>query len=205
MARSTWGGIRNPYGDMWEIRYTDKYGEPKSDYLHGTRSDAERRRAELRIEHEGASPNELCKLDQFWEYTYHPEIVEHLPPKTVEGYEQKYRHDIKPVFGGLLLEEIRPRGIQNWICTMPPSTARHAKAVLSAMLSRAFALEYAEDNPAARRFILPKTKPKRDKLTFDELKEIAFACPGEPWEVASLAPLSEGCRDTKHAACRLLM
>lgn len=190
MSRSTWGSKRYRYDDLWELRYTDALGQRPSEYIHGNESDADRRLAELRILHEGVDPSGLMTLTEFWEFVYLPMAKMVLAPKTLEGYCQKFYHDIQPEFGNVPLKDIRPRAIQKWLNELPPSTARHAKAVLSAILSRAFTEELIDDNPALRRFVLPKGKSGRerskDKLTYDELCEIAMDCMGEPWEAAFL-------------------
>lgn len=65
--------------------------------------------------------------------------------------------------------------------------ATHSKATLSSILSRAFALGLIDDNPAQRRFVMPKTAARKrsaDKYTQDELDVIFKDCRGEIWEPA---------------------
>ena len=188
MARSTWGTIvekkKGPDG-IYLIRYTVG-GKKKSETVRGTLSDAERRRAELRIKYEGGI-GENPVLCVFWDTVYHPWIKSNLAPKTVEGYEQKYYHDIEPEFGLCAMDEVRPRKVQQWIDTMPPSTARHAKAVLSSIFAYAFANEYTDDNPVARRYKMPKkskaVRPRtKDVMPSSDADEVAALGFGEPWE-----------------------
>ncbi len=185
MARSTWGSVRQRSKGVWEVRYHAN-GKRRSKVVRGTKRDAERVLADLRVKHEGMGTNGCPTVKQFWEHTYHEEISSLLSPTTVSGYEQKYRHDIEPEFGDDIMSEVRPRRIQEWLSTMPPATARHAKAVFSAMFSRAFALELIDDNPVQRRYVMPKGNAarKRDDETFseEELRGIAERCQGEPWE-----------------------
>lgn len=187
MARSSWGSVRRKAKGIWEVRYPVN-GTRRSVTIRGTKKDAERMLADLRIKHEGMT--ECPTVKQFWNHTYHDEIKSLLSPTTVNGYEQKYYHDIEPEFGDEIMAEVRPRHIQEWISTMPAATARHAKAVFSAMFSRAFALELVDDNPIQRRYVMPKrdTSKKQDEGLFseDELKQIAENCQGECWEAPFL-------------------
>lgn len=186
MARSTWGHIdekkKGPDG-IYLIRYTVG-GKKKSETVRGSLSDAERRRAELRIKYEGVTTE--ITLAQFWKTVYLPEIQQELAPSSVAGYCQNWTHDIAPAFGSMLLRDITPLAIQSWLSEMPRGTAKHAKSVLSAMLSRALALEMVDDNAAQRRFVMPREgsgrKRTRDIYSKDELDEIFGLCGGEPFE-----------------------
>lgn len=184
MARSTWGSKRRK-GNGWELRFTVG-GKPDSEMFYGTAKEADRRLADLRVKYEGVDGAGRLTVGQFWDNRYHDEIVATLSETTVYGYEQKYYHDIAPEFADDPMDGVRPRKVQDWLMTMPPTTARHARAVFSAMFSRAFALELVDDNPLQRRYLMPKGKTgnERDDATFTEgeLRQIAEACEGEAFE-----------------------
>ena len=86
MARSTWGSIlekkKGPDG-IYLLRYTVN-GKAKSETVRGSRSDADRRLAELRIKYEGGI-GENPVLCVFWDIVYHPWLKSNLAPKTVDG------------------------------------------------------------------------------------------------------------------------
>ncbi len=184
--RSTWGSKRKR-GDAWQLRYNVN-GKLRTETFRGTAKEADRRLADLRVKYEGTEYSMTVR--QFWETRYHQEIIDNLSATTVSGYEQKYRHDIEPVFGDDVMTEVRPRKVQEWLTKLPPSTARHAKAVFSAMFSRAFALELVDDNPIQRRYIMPKADKSKEQdkevYTESELQQIAYLCVGEPWEAPFL-------------------
>lgn len=184
-SRSTWGAIRKRGENSWELSYT-KQGKRTSETIRGSRKDAERKLAELRIKYEGMTSD--ITLAEFWDSYYYPHIKEHLAASTVPGYKRVWRVDIEPAFGGFNLSEITPRKIQAWLDPMTGGKAKHAKAVLSAMLSRAFALELIDDNPAQRRFVMPKGRApgQRSKEIYskEELDQIFALCHGEIWEAA---------------------
>lgn len=184
-TRSTWGAIRKRGVNSWEISYT-KGSKRASETIRGTRKDAERKLAELRIKYEGMRKD--ITLSEFWDTCYYPHIKEHLAASTVPGYERVWRVDIEPAFGDFCLSDITPRKIQAWLDPMTGGKAKHAKAVLSAILSRAFALELIDDNPAQRRFVMPKGRApgqrSKDIYSKEELDQILALCHGEPWEGA---------------------
>lgn len=182
-ARESWGSIRQRGKGVWQIRYTVG-GEPKSETVRGTKKEAAKRKAELWLEY--GDREAPMSLDEFYESKFKPWMESELAPKTVESYDSQYLLHIKREFGHLMLDEIRPRQIQDWILTMNYAVAKHAKVVLSSIMSRAFALEQIDDNPVHRRFQMPdpETSAKRNEEVYshDELDEIAEACKGEPWE-----------------------
>lgn len=154
--------------------------------LRGTAKEADRRLAELRIKYEGATDH--MTLDQFWTSYYAPEMDERLAASTTPGYRRVYNVDIKPRFGDTPMDDIKPRDIQEWISVMTNGKAKAAKRILSAILGRAFALGYVDDNVAQRRFVYPKAKAKgqRSKEVFGlaELDGVFREAKGEVWEGA---------------------
>lgn len=182
---STWGSKRKRGNDYWELRYRVN-GERKSEGFHGTAKEADRRLAELRIKYERAT--EDLTLSQFWNAYYAPEMETRLAASTIPSYQQLWHNDIEPEFGDTLLPDISSRAIQRWLDPMTRGKAKHAKAVLSAILSRAFALDLITDNPAQRRYVMPKTQAKgqRSKEVMDitQLVAVFNAAHGESWEAA---------------------
>lgn len=190
MARSTWGTIRAKSKDTWELRYS--VGKKRqSKIVRGTKKDAERKLAELRLKYENNS-EETTTLDSFSEIVFFPECEKRVKDgsmalTTFTGYKNYYKATIKEEFGDCLLEDIRPRSIQAWLNNMSKGKARHAKALLSAILNRAVALEYLEYNVADRRYIMPTeniTPRTKDIYHEEELNEIFNECQGTFFEPA---------------------
>lgn len=181
-GRSTWGSIRKRGKESWEIRYSVG-GKSKTETIRGSRSDAERRLSELRIKYEGATAD--VTLSEFWDTIYLPDAKENLAPSTVAGYKRKFEHDIRPEFGDLSLNEIGTKQIQKFLLTLPKTTAKHCKVVLSSVLNLAITHELIDENVAQYRYRLPKqekAKPTHDVYTMEELDAIFHACRGEYWE-----------------------
>lgn len=104
--RSAWGSIQAAGPGIWRLRYPlpsdPSTGKRRQGYetVHGTKKDASKRLAELRIEHDRfrASPA-VMTVSRLWGQHYSKHI-ERLAPSTVEGYESAYRTAIEPTFGG---------------------------------------------------------------------------------------------------------
>lgn len=183
-ARSTWGTKRKSGNNSWELRYTVN-GVRRAEYFRGTSKEADRRLAELRIQYEGISEESLT-LATFWSAYYEKELDEKAP-QTQSEYRRVWKNDIEPMFGDKKLDAISPREIQTWLDGMTKSKAKHSKAVLSSMLSRAFALDLVDDNVCQRRYRMPKNNGRmrsHDVYTDEEMQEIFYACTEEVWEPA---------------------
>lgn len=206
MARSTWGSIRAKSKGIWELRYDisakDKRVQ-RSETVRGTKAKAERRLAELRVEHEGIGPD--ATLSQFWDDVYWPSCEE-LAPATKVSYKRSYNHAIKPAFGDMPLRKIGPKAIQRWIDGMTYGAARNSRAVLRSILSRAVTEELVESNAAMARFRLPRKKPENMKVrvndgVFDknELDIVFQNCTGEAFEAPFILAAFGGAR--REEAC----
>lgn len=185
--RSSWGSIRNRGRNIWQIRYTVG-GRPRSETVRGIKSKAEKRLAELRVMYEGRQAP--MTLKQFWAEIFVPWMDGELALKTRETYHCQWDNHIKQVFGDRFLDEIRSSDIQKWLLTMTYQTAKHSKAVLSSIFSRACALDLVESNVVHRKFQMPPrdTSTVKDKsiYTLEELEDLSTLCKGEVWELAFL-------------------
>lgn len=184
MARSSWGSLRPKSKGVWELRYTVG-SHQRSETIRGTKKQAERRLSELRIKYENKLT--MPTTTQFWKNWYVSYMDSTLAPQTRSEYRRTWSNDIQPIFGDLLLYEITPRMVQDWLTPMTKSKAKHCKACLSSILSRAFALDFIDDNVAQRRYVMPTTTGRSrsmDTYTLPEMVEIFNACHGEIWEPA---------------------
>lgn len=185
MARSTWGSVRTLRKGYHEIRYTVD-GSQVSEYVRGTKAEAERRRAELRLEYEDCVGASL-KVDTFWRKTYWPECRS-LAESTKAEYERVYVRTIKPKWGTREMRSIRAAEVQEWFDVMTYGKARSTRAIMRAMFNRASDLELIDRNVMSKRFKLPSARAKggrtEEVYTAAELDEIFEECSGEVWEPA---------------------
>ena len=197
--RSTWGSKREKYPGCWELRWRVA-GEPGGEYFHGTDKEADARLAVLRIKYEGLDACCDVTVGQYYDAKFVDYIRRDLAPTTVPGYMGMFEKHIRPVFGDMPIGDVRPRALQEWLLTMTRSNAKHARAVLSSLLSYAVTDELIGSNPLRNRYRIPKAPGARrvDKgvYTQAELDEIARRCRGEFWEAPFL--LAEFGRESIH-------
>lgn len=187
MARSTWGHIEKRGKDVWRIRYTDSDGAKRSETVRGSRKDAERRKAELQVETEGKATGSMT-LESFWKTIYLPECEERLASTTLSGYKRVWRTDISPAFAGTKLCDLASADVQEWLSGMTGGRARGARAVLRAMVTRAYSLDLVDRNVMSKRYVMPKRMTgharTKDVFTAEELDRVFYECRGEWWEGA---------------------
>jgi len=130
--------------------------------VRGSRADAERIYEAL-LDEAAILSKTLSSptLHAFW-----PVFMEHcetkgLSPTTLDGYRAVWRNHIEPSFGDDRLGEIGPADVSDWLSAMTAGTARHAKAVLSAIYSHAEELGLVEQSVMRRKYTMPKTAPAR--------------------------------------------
>lgn len=190
MARSTWGSVREIRPGYWEIRYPatadDGTRYQESECLRGKKKDAERRKAELRLENEDRDGPDI-KVSTFWKTTYWPEC-QALAESTRTEYERVYSKSIKPQWGGRSMRSIKAVEVQLWLDGMTYGKARSVRAVMRAMFNRASDLELIDRNVMAKRYRLPEARAKggrtKEVYTADDLDRIFADCEGEVWEPA---------------------
>lgn len=104
------------------------------------------------------SVNNLWEL---WFETYKKQSKE----STAHKMEQMYQHHIKPDFGNLYIDKIKPPKIQKWINNLSTELVQYRTAfnLLNRLIKYAIALDYMNVNPLMRVIIPNKTsRPHRD-------------------------------------------
>ena len=99
-----------------------------------------------------------------------------LKPKTVEAYTQAVDNQLMPFFGRLLVDEITPAVIKDWIIwasgKWSKKTVNNARGCLNIILESAIDEGYIRQNPMRRIGGMKIEKKSRDLLTVDELRRI---------------------------------
>lgn len=199
--RSAWGSIQAAGPGIWRLRYPlpndPSTGKRRQGYetVHGTKKDASKRLAELRIEHDRfrVSPA-VMTVSRLWGQHYSKHI-ERLAPSTVEGYESAYRTAIEPTFGERELDSIRKAEVQEWLDGMTYGSAKKALAVFRAMFSFAVDNDMCNESPFTKRYQLP---PKPQKSS----REVSESVHTEAELAAILADARGGSAGKRRSYCR---
>ena len=204
--RSAWAYITTiDEGSRYRIRYwgTDGDGQyrRRSETVRGTRLDAERRRAELMLDHSEDAPCPTVR--QAWEKWALPDLERmvsdgDLAPLTKRAHETAWRLHVSPHWADVACDEVRPLAVQQWISTLTYSQAQSATSTLSRILDYAVRYEVAPRNPMREHYVMPSksTVQRLDSgvWTLQELEGVWRSVHGLWWEAAFLLAAFGGCR-----------
>ena len=183
--KSSWGSVRQVGEGVYELRWSEG-GKRKSKRLRGTKKEADRLLASMRLQIEGAGLGCAVTMEQFWDVWFEPALGE-LASSTAEGYRQVWRNHVQPRWGRVKMGKVKASEVQKWLLTLSFGVAPHARTLMSSMFGRAMLEDLVDRNPMQARFRLPKRdtavkKVNRDVLSRAELDAIWQACRGEWWE-----------------------
>ena len=194
--RSAWGSLTQVDSSTWRIRYwssgPDGY-KRRSETVRGSRLDAERRRAELMLDHSEDAP--CPTVGQAWERWVLPDLErrvesDDISVRTMSAYRRAWVADVEPVWGGVPCDSVRPLHIQQWLLDLGLSQAKRALQLLTLVLDYAVRYELCDHNPTRERYVMPSksTVATRDKgvWTLDELGGVWRAVrAAAPWMEAA--------------------
>lgn len=180
--RSAWASLTEVQNGIWRIRYwaagQDGY-KRRSCTVRGSRKDAEKRRAELMLEHSEDAP--CPTVAQAWEKWVLPDLErrvedEDISVRTMTAYRRAWDADVCVRWGAVQCDSVRPLDIQQWLLELGLSQAKRALQILTLVLDYAVRYELTDHNSARERYIMPSktTVKQRDKgvWTLDELGEV---------------------------------
>lgn len=196
--RSAWGSLTEVSPGVWRIRYWGK--DPatgayrrRSSTVRGSRVDAERRRAELMVEHSEDAP--CPTVGQVWERWYLPALERRLErgdlaKKSMDALLSGWRRHAAPRWADVPCDAIRPLEVQQWLDQKTHSGAESAMKVLRPLLDYAVRFEAIDHNPMRERYVMPSTKTVNRKddgvWSLDQLREVWGAVRGQWFEAAFL-------------------
>lgn len=196
--RDSWGSITEiEKGKRYVIRYwasTDERGYRRCcETVRGTRAQAERRRAELMLEHSADKP--CPTLGQVYDRWYLPDRKRmhedgDLSTKTMQQDASLWNAHVSPRWADVPCDQIKPLDIQQWITsTLKGTTAPRALNLGKRVLEYAVRYECIPSNPMAVSYVMPSksTVARKDDYTWSltELGELwTNHAYGKFWEAA---------------------
>lgn len=203
--RASWASITEVERNRrYRIRYwaqtADGYRRV-SETVRGTLMDAERRRAELMLDHSEDAPKPT--VGECWRKWYYPEMEQRVADgsmsvRTSDSYRSAWRRHVEPRWGDVPVDQVRPLAVQQWISTLGASAARMAVQVMRLVMEYAVRFEHIDANPMAVKYVMPSTSTieRRDDGVWrlDELGALWRHVRGEWYEPAFLLMAFGGCR-----------
>ena len=205
-TRAAWASITEvERGQRYRIRYWAKGADGaykrRSETVRGTRKDAERRRAELMLEHSEDAP--CPTVGQAWERwawpTFERRVADgDLAPSSAGRYRKAWERLVGPRWADEALDAVRPLAVQQWISSMTLMQAKIAVVVLSAVMDHAVRYEVVDHNPMREKYLMPpkSTVQRRDAgiWTLPELVALMGELRGAWFEPAFLLAAFGSCR-----------
>ena len=204
--RSAWASILEVEpGARYRIRYWAK--GPDGDYrrrsetVRGSRKDAEKRRAELMLDHSDDAPCPTVR--QAWEQWCLPDLRSlresgDFAPLSVRAHETAWRLHVEPTWGSVQLDAVRPLQVQQWLSGLTRSQAQTAMATLSRIMDYAVRYELVSHNPMREKYLLPSksTIERADAgvWSLSDLEGVWDRVRGAWYEPAVLLAAFGGCR-----------
>lgn len=204
--RDAWASITEvERGRRYRIRYwasEDERGYMRHTVtVRGTREDAERKRAELLLGHSEDAP--CLTVQQIWERYALPDLDQRaddgdVSPDTVLQYRRWWAKHVRPRWGEVACDQVRPLEVQQWISGLTRSQAQNAMLVMTKAMDYAVRYEMVAHNPMREKYLMParSTINRRDDgiWTLPELAEAWRALWGTWMEPAFLLSAFGSCR-----------
>lgn len=203
--RASWASITEvERGRKYRIRYwsqtPDGYRRV-SETVRGTLMDAERRRAELMLDHSEDAPKPT--VGDCWRRWALPMFEQRvregdMAQRSLSQYSSTWNAHVAPRWEDVPVDQVRPLAVQQWISTLGISAARSSVALMRVILDYAVRYETIAANPMAARYVMPSksTMRRRDDgvWTLDQLGAVWRHVRGEWYEPAFLLMAFGGCR-----------
>lgn len=213
--RRTWGSPRETSPGIWELRYP--YTRPdgnryqKSETFRGTRPQAEAHLSALHVKYVGADSGTEITLSEYWKGWFLKGLKSPVyAPMTVQSYKSLWKNHVEPAFGHRIMTSITPREVQDWLDTMTPGVAAHAKTLMQSLYGAASGLDRLIESNVMRavRYRISTAHETQTRavdksvLSRSTAEAILEACKGEFWEPTFILSCFGGCRREEAVGCR---
>ena len=194
--RSTWGSVERLPSGRWRVRWWESTPEGwrrKSETVDGTRKDAERRLAELRVASHDAQRTPT--VGEAWEKWVWP-LVERGRPSTRAGNDACWRNHVAPTWADVPLDQVEPMAVQTWLDGLRKVAAKNGLAMLRRILRRSVAMGAVPASRIDIEFVMPEEIDRQSRLVWKppELARLCEAARDECFEAAVILGAFGGCR-----------
>lgn len=202
-TRSSWGSLNPVRKGVWRLRYVRNTPEGRkrvSETIYGSKRDAERVKAERRVEAE-APP--VPTVEQVFDKYIRPQMEKELRPNTLRQYESVWNKYVQPRWASCPMDQVHSFDIQEWLNELPGAQARHALATLRRITAWGVTYEVINRDPGASKFSLPETEKRNRKVyTLEELIRVWEHTKGSIVEAPFLLAAHAGLRVGEAMAVR---
>lgn len=197
--RRSWGSITEvTKGKKYVLRWVENTPEGrkrKCETFRGTYREASSRLDVIHVEHADDRP--VPTMSQVYESWYLPDIESRMKPNTVRTYRYTWRAHIRPRWGDTPVDSVAPMDVQEWLMSMPKSTAQAALAIARKIMDIPVRYELVDRNKFRGEYVMPTASATtRDKGTYTlrEAESALSAVNGTMLEGAFIAACFGSCR-----------
>ncbi len=178
--RSSWGAVEEREPGVWRIRYRADLGDGRgytrhSETLKGTRMQAERRLAKLRVRYDEGLRSQVPTFDDLWERDVLPSVMA-LAPNTRKTYLSHWKL-VSERWGSTALDAYNGAEVQDWLQTVPRRTGQSCLMLMRKVSNRALLLGVVQRDPLAADIkvsSVSKRPPERTELKLGPYFEAAL-------------------------------
>ena len=194
--RSTWGSIEQLPSGRWRVRWwesTPQGWRRKSETLDGSRKDAERRLAQIRVA--SGDAQRVPTVGEAWQQWTWP-LIERERANTKANNDALWRNHVAPRWADVPLDQVEPIAVQAWLDGLRKVAAAQGLAMLRRIVRRAVAMGAIPASRIDIEFAMPDEVNSHSRLVWsaDELARICDAARGECFEAAVILAAFGGCR-----------
>lgn len=194
--RSSWGSVEQLPSGRWRVRWwesTQKGWRRRSETVDGSRKDAERRLAQIRVA--SGDMTRVPTVGGAWEQWVWP-LIERERANTVRVHEGTWRNHVAPRWADVPLDQVEPIAVQEWLDGLNASAAQKALMLLRRTVHRGVAMGAVQVSRIDVAFVMPTAGKTHSRHVWSaaDLAKICEAAHGEPWEAAVILGAFGGCR-----------
>ena len=200
--RRSWGSITTVNKNKHILRWTENSPEGrtrKSHTFYGTYREAilELDKKHVEHAHDVLSPT----IGKIYKTLYLPQLEQRLKAGTLakssyNAFVHAYEHDMAPTWDKILVTEVKPAKVQEWLLTLTYSIAQINVIVFKTILDIAMNYEMVDVNVLRRKYIMPAKANKHAKTVFtiDEAMDMLDRVHGQLFEAAYITSTFGGAR-----------
>lgn len=170
-------GISQRKDGLYTGRFTDKLGKRRQQYFKKLQECKKwLADAQFNDEHGNVLQSENPTVDAWFDYWIENIKGQTIRDNTKRNYVERYKRNIKPILGNLLIKDVKPLHCQNVLLKMSEtysnSMIEYCRVAMGSMFGSALENELIEKNPVTKNVKCKSGKPPKETrvLTIEEQK-----------------------------------
>lgn len=202
--RRSWGSIREvTRGKKYVLRWVENTRDGRvrrCETFYGTYREANKRLDEIHVMHGDDRP--VPTIGQVYELWYLPDLERRVAmgkakSSTAATYQNIWANHVRPAWGNTPVDSVHPADVQEWLLSLPKTTAVTAISVVRAVMDIAVRYELTDRNRFREKYTMPSDAMRtrsRGTYSLGEADEVLSKLEGNRIEGAYIAACFGSCR-----------